>query len=55
VDLSDPARLTYSQLIDPEFNLYLNLISKYMLCPIKNRQTTKFVQEMINLGEKHDE
>lgn len=54
-DLNKLANITDDMLIDPEFKLYMRLIIKYMLCPLKNRQNTKFVQEMINLGEKHDD
>ena len=54
-DLNNLDDITENMLVDPEFNLYWRLIIKYMLCPLKNRQNTKFVQEMINLGEKHDD
>jgi hypothetical protein len=54
-DLNNLDNITGDMLVDPEFKLYWRLIMKYMLCPLKNRQDTKFVQEMINLGEKHDE
>ena len=46
--------ITDSDLIDAELALYLNILKKYVLCPIDKRRNLKFVQEMIMLGEKHD-
>lgn len=46
--------ITDSDLIDKSLVLYLNVLKKYVLCPIDKRRNLKFVQEMILLGEKHD-
>lgn len=46
--------ITDSDLIDKSLALYLNVVKKYVLCPIDKRRNLKFVQEMILLGEKHD-
>jgi hypothetical protein len=51
---SDINGITDSDLIDESLALYLNILKKYVLCPIDKRRNLKFVQEMIMLGEKHD-
>ena len=48
------ASLSDNDLIDDKLALYLNILKKYVLCPIDKRRNLKFVQEMIMLGEKHD-
>jgi serine/threonine protein kinase len=48
------SRISDSDLIDESLALYLNVLKKYVLCPIDKRRNLKFVQEMIMLGEKHD-
>jgi serine/threonine protein kinase len=48
------ASLSADDLIDESLDLYMNILKKYVLCPIDKRRNLKFVQEMIMLGEKHD-
>lgn len=51
---SDITGINASNLHDDSLELYLNILRKYILCPIDKRRNLKFVQEMIMLGEKHD-
>ena len=50
------AKLDVDDLNNPGFIEYLNVIRKHMLCPVENRCiSTKFVQELIILHEKHQD
>ena len=51
---SDISKISTDDLHDESLKLYLNILQKYVLCPIDKRRSLKFVQEMIMLGEKHD-
>lgn len=51
---SDITKISAGDLLDESLELYLNILRKYVLCPIDKRRNLKFVQEMIMLGEKHD-
>jgi serine/threonine protein kinase len=48
------SQLSGDDLLDESFDLYMDNIKKYVLCPIEQRRNLKFVQEMIILDEKHD-
>jgi serine/threonine protein kinase len=54
LNLNDIKGLDTSSLInEKEFSLYLNNCKKYLLVPIKNRKSSKFVEEKIILDEKY--
>jgi hypothetical protein len=53
-DLTTPANINNDNLLDVSFKHYLGYLKKYMLCPLKARRDSKFVQEMFILSDKHD-
>lgn len=53
-DLTTPANINNDTLLDESFKHYLGYLKKYMLCPLKTRRNSKFVQEMFILSDKHD-